>query len=291
MKNEHQLLREAYTEENLTKICSQLLFLYRTKQYEGLRQLLKMIGHSEAYSLSHRQLLSKLMRLYHPDLLSKYIQILDSCDSVRISQIAHILSIQKIKELNDFEFENVESYTPDKDLHDEEIVWENEDNTRADWDMEEEDHYGGGYDDQKQSLFYIFKMTIYGREDIELPISLLEDIDEIELADRGMEQLEGVGYFHQLIRLDVSNNRLSNLDGLEELPFLEELYASSNVIGYIDSLSYLEHLRVIDLSSNHIDDISALLDLPHLEFVDLTDNPVPTGQIELLKAKDCLVII
>lgn len=292
MNVQRKLLEEAYTVENLNKICSQIILLFRFKQYFRMRALLRIIGNPEAETMSDKKLLTSLTKQYHPDLLSSYKQVLETADESNYAQIAHILKIQSCKELFGSEDDRMDTVETEASIFEEETVWEsgydtNEDNI----DYEAEDLYDIYCDnDPERSLYYAFKISVYGRVDIELPVSLLEDISEIELSNRGIEHLAGVEYFHQLVRLDISNNQLSNLEGLEGLELLEELYANDNEIGYIDALVNMENLRFIDLSGNNIDDISILLEFPNLEYVDLTNNPIPEKQLVLLKAKVALVI-
>ncbi|MGE8426745.1 MAG: leucine-rich repeat domain-containing protein [Sphingobacterium sp.] len=289
MNTLYKRLKEAFTNENLTKICSQLLLLYQSKQYDRLRCLLKLVDGTETKFLSDRQLLSKLMKLYHPDLLSSYTTILEARDVNGYMEIAHILKIQESGDLLNPIVGKSDDFDDYGEMFSAESKLEYDEDEMGD-DEEDQDDYRDWYDGSENNLFNVFKTAVYGRRDIELPLYLLEDIDELELSNRGIDSLEGVEHFQQLERLDISQNVLSDLNGLEKLIFLEELYANDNEIGYIDSLTELSRLRVLVLANNKIDDISILLQLEHIEFVDLTNNSIPVLQIEMLKQKGVLVI-
>lgn len=287
---QYALLKQAYTIENLTKISGQLLLLYKNKHYDRLRTLLRIVHDPEAETATNRQLLSRLMMRYHPDRFTFYQHILQGKEEneMRLVEIDHILILQEAKELFGYSIENDTTFGTE--AVQEEYLWEDEDRPTDNWIMDdnlETDAYYGEYDN---TLFNVFKRNIYGRQDIELPVFLLEDIEELELSNRGIDNLEGISYFNQLQLLDLSGNAITNLEGIENLVEIKEIYAADNEIGYIDSVGYLEQLRIIDVSGNCIDDLSALFGLTHLEFVNVTGNPVPTHQIEKLKAKGCLVI-
>lgn len=288
---EYKCLEEAYTPENLTRICGQVLQLYQQKQYERLRALLVKIGDSDAYKVGDRQLLTRLMLLYHPDRLSYYQQILKSeKEYTRLAEISHILITQNDALLFDYDPANTVS-TTDPDLQGEEYAWQ---------DAEEANYYDNDADDTEPDTYYgendnsfytIFKKSMYGRADVILPSYMLEDMDELELANRRMDSLEGITHCRHLVRLNLSGNVLTNTEGIEALAYLEELYIPDNAIGYIDALSHLSQLRVLDLSGNQVDDITPLFELEHLEFVNLKGNPVPALQVNALKTKGCIVII
>jgi len=285
----YRQLKNAYTSENLTKISEQILRLYHHKQYEPLRALASAIGVPEHYE--GRQLLAKLMMLYHPDRLGHYQRSLesDSMNDRRLADIRHILIA--LRTISLFEADTATARQDrDPDLPEEEHVWEDPEEA-CDPDTPEDDAGRDLYYGENDNSFYtLFKKSMYGRTNIILPSCLLEDIDELELANRGIDSLEGLAYCRHLVTLDLSGNTLTNLEGMEGLGCLEELYVAENRIGYIDALSYLGRLRILDLSGNEVDDLSPLLELEHLELVNLSENPVPQNQIDLLKARGCLVL-
>lgn len=288
---EYKRLEEAYSPENLTRICGQILQLYKLKQYERLRALLVKIGDPDAHKVGDRQLLVKLMLWYHPDRLSYYRQLLkNEKEHSSLAELSHILVTQNDPLLFDHDAANAVS-TTDPDLPGEEYAWQEAEEANyydSDPDDTETDTY---YGENDNSFYTIFKKSMYGRIDIILPSYMLEDMDELELANRGMDSLEGIAHCRHLVMLNLSGNALTNTEGMEALTYLEELYIPDNAIGYIDTLGHLSRLRVLDLSGNQVDDITPLFELEHLEFVNLEGNPVPALQEKALKAKGCIVII
>lgn len=134
------------------------------------------------------------------------------------------------------------------------------------------------------------KRKIYGTIDIDLPVYLLEDLDEIEMVEYDITHLTGIDWCKYAIHIDLSGNKIIEIRELATLKRLEELYLSNNKISYIEPLFNLDKLRVLDLSFNDISDISPLFYLPELEYVNLTGNPVSEEQIARLVQNDVIVI-
>lgn len=280
-------LQEAYTSDNLTKISAQILKRYHDQQFGCLRELAVAVGETDI--TGNRQLLVRLMLLYHPDRLPQYLQILEEGKQApeRLSEIGHLLIALNFTAL--FDDDKASATAADPDLPEETYAWEMPGDVHLqEGETDEDDNYFGEDD---HSFYNLFKRSIYGRSDILLPAAMLEDIDELELSGRGMDSLEGIEHCRHLVTLDLSGNVLTNLDGMEGLAYLEELYLADNMIGYIDAVTYLSCLKVLDLSGNQVDDVLPLLTLPALRFVNLIGNPVPQHQLNLLKAVEGLVIL
>ena len=73
---------------------------------------------------------------------------------------------------------------------------------------------------------------------------LLEDLEEIEMADYEIESLDGIEACRYARVVDLTNNNLTDLTDLGHLHQVERLYLSNNHIGMIDSLSNLTVLQV-----------------------------------------------
>ena len=289
-QNIFQQLQTAYSLENLNQISRHILDLYRNKNFMALQNLL---SNSEALAkppISGRQLFSKLMMLYHPDKFSFYqselFRLKELQDHYQWQNLLPIISVLKtIKQ------------TPKGNLSSPGFVakyeWENqEEHNLHDGDQEEDygfNDFTASYEDL--SFYAAFKRQQYGERNVEMPTFLLEDIDELEMSSLNIEDLDGVQYCGQLVKLDLSCNNIYDLAELGNLRMLQELYLSDNQISWVDPLENLQGLRILDLSGNSINDIQILVNLENLEYLDLTGNPVPEIQINQLKEKNIIVII
>jgi Leucine-rich repeat (LRR) protein len=139
------------------------------------------------------------------------------------------------------------------------------------------------------SFYDAIKIRQYGHTKISFPNYYLEDIDEFELSDSGINDLDGIQYCIHAVTIDLSDNRITDLRPMENLELVETLNLSENLISDIDSLEYLTSLRELHLANNRIREIEPLFSLANLEFVDLTGNPVSPGVIQKLKEQVAVV--
>lgn len=287
----YENLAEAYSIENLNKITSKLILLYKTKNFIKIRELTNKISKFVAIDEENDvRCFQKLIMLYHPDKgedFRKQIQIIYNQNNFeKLNKFSHILIMSDIDTSGPIAIDQNIEYNP-----------------QYKWDINMEDGYSftdsngekefddnsGNYDFEK-SFFNLVKIRIYGRIDIELPTYYLEDFEDFEMAFSGLESLDGIEYCKHVKILDVSNNSLTDISNLWELNSLEELYLANNQIGYIDALSNLVNLKILDLSDNQIDDISPLFELDNLDYINLIGNPIPQQQIEILKKKGIIII-
>ena len=292
-KNLYLRLKEAYTSENLNKITSMILDVYKKKQYGFLHKMLKHTGDDILLEEEKSsRILASLVMHYHPDRLKFYINKIDkynnSGDLENLKKFTHIFNA-----LN-FDPDTLPVIDPDENFISQ-YEWDVSGDTYPSYYSTDPDEENEFFEDFSSDVFnfgffQILKRDIYGGLNIELPFFLLEDIDELDLPDRGMENLDGLEYCKQLRKLDLSNNKLSDISEIAGLIYLEELYLADNQIGYIDALSNLHYLKIVDLSNNQIDDISPLYDLEYLEYIHFSGNPIPGEQLELLKKKEVIVL-
>lgn len=284
-------LNEAYSQENLNRITGKLILLYKNKNYASIRAIANKISkYVDVNEEKDAKCFSKLVVLYHPDkghAIREEIQRLykqNKFDSLQ--KYAHIRLVEDIDNITVNIADQSIDYHP-------EYVWDTDSDDGYCTEPEaDEDAY---FDNQEEaeierSFFNLIKIREYGRTNIELPTYYLEDFEEFELAECGLESLDGVEYCAHVKILDVSNNELTDISNLWDLHDLEELYLSNNQIGYIDALCNLTKLRIVDLSGNKIDDISPLFDLENLEYVNLVGNPIPKKQLNELEKKGCVVV-
>ncbi|MGL5345860.1 MAG: leucine-rich repeat domain-containing protein [Peptostreptococcaceae bacterium] len=91
--------------------------------------------------------------------------------------------------------------------------------------------------------------------------------------------------FTNLIRLDLSGNKLSSLPAsISSLSNLVNLNLSNNnLISLPTEFSSLTNLKSLDLSKNKIDDLSALYGLDNIEYLNIAGNTIDPNIIENLK--------
>jgi hypothetical protein len=285
-------LRDAYSSENLNKITSKILELYKKKQYNYLLKILSKANKDlRMEEEKSSRILAKLMMLYHPDRQNYYLQEIEkvyrSGAKEKLQAFTHIFSVL---DLEAPKFEQIidpdTSFTPQYEWEESERGYSYQSFSNHD----DEFYEDFTSDSSDYSFFQVLKRDVYGGLNVELPFFLLEDMDEVELPDRGMDNLDGIEYCKHLKRLDLSNNHLTDIAELMSLTFLEELYLADNQIGYIDAVSNLAHLKIIDLAGNALDDISPLFELEQLEYVNLIGNKIPEEQLNILKDKEIVVV-
>jgi Leucine-rich repeat (LRR) protein len=287
-------LMEAYSDASLNRITAGLLTLYRSKQYEQLRQLARKVSALvQVDDTKMNKCFSQLIMLYHPDKGAARRRDIESLSAAgnegglhRYSHIFFMNDIEYLPPLTDM------SPQPGFEA---EYVWETGTEglgARQETDDEsfDDEQFTAVEEEFNHTFFQAVKLRAYGTLTVELPFYYLEDFEEIEMAESGIHSLEGIEYCLHAKVIDISGNAITDITDLQSLIRTTELYASGNRIGYIDALSNLVNLRTVDLSLNEIDDISPLFGLEHLEYVNLLGNPVPPGQITVLKDSGCTVL-
>ncbi len=284
-------LLNAYSDKNLNRITGKLIDLYRNKNYSTIRSVANKIS---KYILIDEEkdakCFSRLIMLYHPDrgeFFKKDITALYVEKNAKgLEKYAHILLIEDIDTMNVVE--------PDEDIdYHPEYVWDDKQSDGYDYfdsDDIEYDMYFGNEEIEK-SFYNAVKLREFGRLNIEFPTWYLQDFEQYEMANSGIDSLDGIEYCLHLVTLDISDNQISDISNLWNLQYIEELFLGNNQIGYIDTLGNLLKLRILDLSCNQIDDISPLFDLENLEYLNLVGNNIPKYQIEKLQAKDIIVMV
>lgn len=289
-----QLIR-SYSEKNLTGITTQLISLYRDKQYDALREVMAAV--SEFTGIREDKIqrcFAYLLKLYHPDKTKYYIEFIrgnyDAGNFDRLQGLKHIFLVEEM----DFASMRSANIDEDIDYHPDEIwdesdpgfiyFYENSMNLS-------DDLPGNTTEEQKDDDFLsAFKRKIYGNIEIDLPVYLLEDLEEIEMAEYEIRSLDGIRFCKYAVVMDLSDNHINDLSEIGECRLLKELYLSHNQISIIDATINLADLAQLDLSFNEVDDLTPLFRLQKLEYVNLLGNPVPKEQIELLKKKGIIVV-
>ena len=141
-----------------------------------------------------------------------------------------------------------------------------------------------------RSFLTALKRRVYGNLNVDFPMYLLEDLEEIEMADYEIEFLDGIEACRHVRVVDLSNNNLTDLSDMRDLHQVERLYVANNHIGLIDPLSNLTVLQVLDISYNDVDDLSPLFELSHLSYLNVMGNRIPAWQLEKLQVKGVTII-
>ncbi|MBI9069142.1 MAG: leucine-rich repeat domain-containing protein [Salinivirgaceae bacterium] len=200
-------------------------------------------------------------------------------------------SFLSFKTPKEFEEEYGWNYQPSDDEY--YIVNESDDTVNYLYDEENVDefsYFAEGEILSENSFIASLKRKIYGPMQINFPTHLLEDLEEIEMAEYEISELDGVEFCVHAKNMDLSYNQIFDISKLEHCVFIQELYLGNNSIHYIDSLYHMPDLRILDLSNNQVEDISPILKSKSLEFANLIGNPIPVAQINMLKEMGVAVV-
>jgi hypothetical protein len=286
-------LRLAYTAENLHRISSRIIDMFRDHRYDALRAVQKVVNdYTPCQEDKANRVFSRLMMLYHPDRLNRTLSEMDEAydrgDFETLFSMSHILTVQNLKP----EEVTVSSVITDEDLA-EEFGWDVQDEGYSYF--YEEDEYDPEQESELEyttrSFLVAMKQRVYGHMNVDFPVYLLEDLDEIEMADFEIESLDGISHCRYARVVDLTNNNLTDLEELGDLRQVERLYLANNHLGMIDPLSNLTVLQVLDLSYNDVDDLSPLFELSHLNYLNVMGNRVPAWQLEQLQLKGVTVVV
>lgn len=295
----YEKLKDAYTEKNLTFISSELIRLYKERQYDTILSIASRINFSADIKETRiNRIFSKLIMLYHPDKLNFYLQEIEklykSNESDELFRYSHIFILLN---KNDDVFE-----TPLIDMDDlfpEGQKWGyDEEDLLYFTDLETSESFNGDEPDSpiytqttSKDFFTALKRKEYGSLKNDLQFYHLEELEgSLNLADYEIEDLSGVEYCRNLSSLDLSDNSITDINKLYSLKLLKELYLSNNNIDEIGILYKLGSLKVLDLSGNQVEDIRSLYHLENLEYLNISGNPVPVEQLEELSGKGVVIV-
>ncbi len=285
-------LKKAYSDKNLGLVSGRIIGLFRDKKYDALRALQKVVNeYTPCEEEKINKVFSRLIMLYHPDRLSQNLKQLEKAykdgDFETLYSMSHILTVQNLEP----EHAVLSSVLTDEDLA-EEFGWDESADGysyfMAGEELEQEMEDNSELD--SRSFISVLKRRVYGNLNVDFPMYLLEDLEEIEMADYELEDLDGISSCHYARAVDLSNNNLTDITELGELRQVERLYLSNNQIGLIDSLYNLSVLQVLDISYNDVDDISPLFELSHLSYLNVMGNRVPAWQLEKLQLQGVTLV-
>ena len=284
----YKKLRTAFTPDHLKHLTSWIVGLHREKNTVRLaamdRKVSRFIASDERGAVRP---FFRLIMLVHPDRLAGIkteIDRLRSSGSIDgLSKFGYIFLL--LDEMNSRETIRFE---PDPEIFEAAgFSWAfgREDLQSI---SREEAKKGGKYGSDFLSAL---EESEYGSSGVETDYGDIEMYDEdLVLSGYAIEGLSGLERFVNLVRLDLSDNRISDLTALDGCDLLEELDLSRNCIEDISSIGNLDRLRVLDLSFNQISDIKPLSDLEELEVVNLEGNDVPETAIKELRDRGVTVV-
>ena len=290
----YKKLVHAYSDKNLNIITAQIINLYKSRDYQKLREVANIV--SEYIDFKYDKIskcFSKLITLYHPDKGSSHIKeiqkLYDNNNLKGLNNFSHILNLQFIENYSP----SAESYA-DIDYNPQ-YIWDFEDQGYTfidDLEAYENMDVDSNYNKNKSynSFYSAVKKLVYGNINVNLPSYYLEDFEDIDMAEYNIDNLEGIESCKHARILDLSRNYINDISKLAKLKQLEEIYLADNQINYIDSLIFLYKLRVLDISNNNIEDLSPLLKLENLEYLNIVGNNVTLYHIDLLREKNIMVI-
>ncbi len=292
-------LKDAYTEENLNLISSQLIRLYKDREFETIISIANrikiLIGMVENRI---NRIFSRLIMLYHPDKLNYYLQEIErlytSGNSSELFRYSHIfIMLDQEDDVFSTPLLDFDDLFPDGQkwgYDEEDLIYFTDLEASEQFDGEEQDDWGG-YQTISKDFFSALKRKEYGSLQNDLQYYHLEEMDgKLNLADYEIEDLTGVEYCRNITSLDLSDNNIMDINKLHSLKQLEELYLSNNHIDEIGILYKLGGLKVLDLSGNQVEDIRSLYHLDNLEYLNITGNPVPIDQLEELSGKGVIIV-
>lgn len=285
-------LKDAYTADNLGLVSGRIIEMFREKKHDALRAMQKVVNeYTPSSEEKINKIFSRLIMLYHPDRLSQNLEQLEKAykggDFETLYSMSHILTVQNLEPGH----VALSSVLTEEDLA-EEFGWD-EGTDGFSYIMSEEEFEQNQEDDlglERRSFLSVLKRRVYGNLNVDFPMYLLEDLEEIEMADYELEDLDGISACHYARAIDLSNNNLTDLSELGELRQVERLYLTNNQIGLIDPLYNLTVLQVLDISYNDVDDISPLFELNYLSYLNVMGNRIPAWQLEKMQLKGVSII-
>jgi len=285
-------LKDAYNTDNLGLVSGRIIEMFRDKKYDALRAMQKVVNeYTPCNEEKVNKIFSRLIMLYHPDRLRQNLELLEKAykadDFESLYSMSHILTVQNLEPGH----VALSSVLTEEDLA-EEFGWDDDADGfsyfMAEEEPEQDEYEYSGV--ERRSFLSVLKRRVYGNLNVDFPMYLLEDLEEIEMADYELEDLDGISACHYARAVDLSNNNLTDISELGELRQVERLYISNNQIGLIDVLNMLSVLQVLDISFNDVDDISPLFELNYLSYLNVMGNRIPAWQLEKLQLKGVSIV-
>jgi len=303
-------LTDNYTPENLKTISAGIISSYQKKEYGILVKFarrLQLDGYEDRKNMG--KIFVQIIKNYHPDKLSFLISHITKAfgenDRGQLEKYARWIGLDGYVDdekgsVADFDVDIEEEYVYDEDagysdFDDEEEIDETDNDMDFDDEFSEDEDESNDEelyeddieddiedeDEDDESEVYGFKEAIHEEmlgnlvdDDVYLHPRDLIDLQDINLSDRGLQELSGIEHCHNLTILDLSDNEIINIGPLSKLESLIVLDLSGNEIGNIFPLASLENLISLNLANNEISGIGDLEGLQKLIYLDLSNNHV-----------------
>lgn len=110
--------------------------------------------------------------------------------------------------------------------------------------------------------------------DSPLTMAELQSLTSLDLANRGIRDLNGLEHAVNLAELNLSDNEISDLSPLRPLEALRELYVARNRLASLEGLSGLKELNHLEAPENEIDSLAVVGSLPKLQALDVSYNKI-----------------
>lgn len=108
----------------------------------------------------------------------------------------------------------------------------------------------------------------------------LLNLEEIDLSNKGIDDIRPLMGFAKLSSLNLSGNNISDITPFSPwgtLPKLRSLNISNNQITDVSALDFKKSLRKLNLSQNNIENLRYIKDLNKMELLSVSGNPIGTS--------------
>lgn len=103
---------------------------------------------------------------------------------------------------------------------------------------------------------------------------LFHELEKLNLSQNGIYNTYYLKRYTSLVDLDLSSNQIEDLKGLTEMAHLKTLNLSLNKIRNLEAIEELSTIVSLYLSNNELKNITSLLKLNKLEILDVSNNQI-----------------
>ncbi|XP_022183270.1 leucine-rich repeat and guanylate kinase domain-containing protein-like [Myzus persicae] len=119
----------------------------------------------------------------------------------------------------------------------------------------------------------VYALTHWNLENIDIVGDYIS-LKKLEVRHNVIQDLSALNSLNELEYLDVSHNCLKRILNFKPPKMLYHVDYSNNNIEHLDDLSHFWSLAYLDLSYNSIEHVNGLLELNHLAFLNLSHNGI-----------------
>ncbi|MBI9104164.1 MAG: leucine-rich repeat domain-containing protein [Spirochaetales bacterium] len=288
----YQKIKKNLSVKVLNTLTLTLLDAKKSNNHRQLQSIHQLIFENEIpEEKDGNKLFMELVSLAHPDRL-EYIsgevkKAYEKGDEKTLYFYDRVLTATESfltvpKSSDRFNYEESESYSWDPEDFDQSFA-------RDDWGFTDETIRE---EDSEFNFIRAVKAEYLGSLGFAFDLSDLSSLSgEVDLADYGIIDLDGLAYCLSVTSLNLTHNNISNIHDIMGLHNLKELYLGENQITDISYLGELIHLEILDISDNEIEDLSPLLNLTELQFINISGNPITDNLTKKELRKRGVIII